>query len=100
MLKHIVMWKFKPEAEGRTRKENAFWMKERLEELVGKIPEILSLEVGVNVNESESAYDAVLVSAFEDKNAFISYKNNPLHQVVSEYCKKVRESRIVVDYNE
>ena len=100
MLKHIVMWKFKPEAEGRTRKENAFWMKEHLEDLVGKTPEIQSLEVGVNVNESEAAYDAVLVSTFEDTAALTSYKNNPLHQAVSAYCKKVRESRVVVDYYE
>ena len=100
MLKHIVMWKFKPETEGRTRKENAFWMKEHLEDLVGKIPEIQSLEVGVNVNESETAYDAVLVSTFEDDAALTSYKNNPSHQAVSAYCKKVRESRVVVDYYE
>ncbi len=100
MLKHIVMWKFKSEAEGRTRKENAFWMKEHLEGLIGRIPEILSLEVGVNINESEVAYDAVLVSAFENESALNAYKNNPLHQAVSAYCKKVRESRIVVDYYE
>ncbi len=100
MLKHIVMWKFKPEAEGRTCKENALWMKEHLEGLVGKIPEILSLEVGVNVNESEVAYDAVLVSAFEDEAAMAAYKVNPLHQEISAYCKKVRESRVVVDYVE
>lgn len=100
MLKHIVMWKFKDEAEGRTRKENALWMKEHLEDLIGKIPEILALEVGVNECVAESAYDAVLISSFENEAAMNSYKRNPLHQAVSAYCKKVRESRVVVDYNE
>ncbi|MCD7914768.1 MAG: Dabb family protein [Tannerellaceae bacterium] len=34
MLKHIVMWKLKAEAEGKTKAENALWMKEHLEALV------------------------------------------------------------------
>ncbi|MDE5955645.1 MAG: Dabb family protein [Bacteroidales bacterium] len=33
MIRHIVMWKLKPEAEGRTAAENAEWMKEHSEDL-------------------------------------------------------------------
>ena len=40
MLKHIVMWKFKDFAEGKSKIENAQWMKEHLESLIGVIPEI------------------------------------------------------------
>lgn len=100
MLKHIVMWKFKPGAEGRSCEENARWMKEHLEALIGVVPEIKSLEVGINTNQSEAAYDAVLISAFENKETLAAYKVNPLHQEISAYCKKVRESRVVVDYEE
>lgn len=98
ILKHIVMWKFKDEAEGRTRAENAEWMKEHLEALVGKIPELLSAEVGINIKESEAAYDAVLTATFRNIEDLETYKKHPLHQEVSNYCKGVRLSRVVCDY--
>lgn len=97
-LKHIVLWKFKDEAEGRTKAENAQWMKEHLEALVGVVPELLSAEVGINVTDSDAAYDAVLISTFEDKEAAARYKVHPAHQEISSYCKKVRLSRVVCDY--
>lgn len=98
MLKHIVMWKLKPEAEGRTKAENAQWMKEHLEALIGVVPEVRSLQVGINVKESEMAYDAVLISTFENEAALAAYKVNPRHAEISAYCKKIRESRVVVDF--
>ena len=52
MLKHIVMWKLKEFAEGKTKAENALIMKESLERLVGIVPEIISLQVGINEKES------------------------------------------------
>ena len=69
MLKHIVMWKLKEFAEGKTKAENALIMKESLERLVGIIPEIKSLQVGINEKTSDMAYDAVLISTFEDADA-------------------------------
>lgn len=58
MLKHIVMWKLKEFAEGKTKAENALIMKESLERLVGIVPEIKSLQVGINEKTSDMAYDA------------------------------------------
>ena len=55
MLKHIVMWKLKEFAEGKTKAENALIMKESLERLVGIVPEIISLQVGINEKESDMA---------------------------------------------
>ncbi len=98
MIKHIVMWKFHEEAEGRTKLENARLMKQKLEALVGVVPQIRFLEVGVNEKESEMAYDAVLISEFDSYEDLAAYKIHPEHQKVSEFCKKVRESRRFVDY--
>ncbi len=98
MLKHIVMWKFKEDVDGCSPQDHARWMKEHLEALVGVIPEIRFLEVGVDTNHGEMAYDAVLISVFDDAEAMERYKKHPAHQAVSTYCKKVRLSRTVVDY--
>lgn len=92
------MWKLKEFAEGKSRAENAAWMKQHLEALLGVVPELKSVEVGVNVDPSEMAYDAVLVSTFESQEALAAYKVNPEHVKVSSYCRKIRESRVVVDF--
>ena len=50
MIKHIVMWKLKEEAEGNNKEENISIVKDKLNALTHVIEEILSLEVGENFN--------------------------------------------------
>jgi hypothetical protein len=92
------MWRFVDGAEGKSKEEHALWMKEHLEALVGVVPQIRTLEVGINCYPSETSYDAVLISTFDNKEAMEQYKVHPAHVAVSEYCKKVRESRVDIDY--
>ena len=96
MIKHIVMWKLKPEAEGHTACENAQWMKEHLESLMGVVPQLLSCEVGINVVDGN--YDACLISTFHSIEDMEAYKKHPAHVAISSYCKKVRESRVACDF--
>ncbi len=74
MIKHIVMWKLKDEAEGNSKAENAKIIKNSLEDLKGKINEIIHLEVGIDVNKSEQAYDVVLYSTFNSLEDLDSYQ--------------------------
>lgn len=99
MIKHIVMWKLKENAEGCTRIENAEKIKASLEALKGRIEQIKSLEVGINVSDSETAFDAVLYSEFESLEHLKQYRSHPEHVKISSFVAKVRESRAVVDYN-
>ena len=46
MIKHLVFWKLKSEALGKTKQENAVLIKEKLEALDGKISGLISIEVG------------------------------------------------------
>ncbi len=91
MIKHVVMWKFKPGTE----KEMMAFV-EGLRGLYGVIPQIRQQEVGVNVVEGN--YDAVLISAFDSLEDLEAYKNDPRHVAVSELCKSIRETRVAVDY--
>ncbi len=98
MLKHIVMWRFVDGAANKSRVEHARYIKEHLEALVGVVPDIISMEVGVNENPSATGYDAVLISTFENSEALGRYKIHPAHQTVAAYCKEVCELRADVDY--
>lgn len=97
MIRHIVMWKFRRDLS-ETPTEIANQMKSRLEGLAGQIDGLLRIEVGVNAKESASSYDAVLISDFESWEKMEAYKINPLHVVISDYCKSRRLERVDVDY--
>ena len=91
MIRHIVLWKFRPGTEAEQRQ-----FLEGLRGLQGVIPQLLRSEVAVNVGKGN--YDAVLVSEFSDLEALETYKNDPRHQAVSALCKSIREDRAAVDY--
>ncbi len=93
------MWKLKDQELGRTKRENALEIKNRLMALRGIIPEIMSMEIGINENETDPlAYDAVLIMTFNSMEDLSIYKNHPEHLKVSAFVKQVRVSRTVVDY--
>ncbi len=98
MLKHIVLFKLKPSAEGATKEENAKRIKRDLEALRGKIPQIKHLEVGINSIMSEASYDVAIYSEFANEADLTTYARHPEHLKVAEFVGKVRESRVVVDY--
>ena len=98
MLKHIVFWRLKDQAEGATRAENGAQIKLRLEALRGKIPGLLKLEVGIDVERSPAAYDVALYSEFTDQAALDAYQKHPDHVAAAAFIGKVRSERVVVDY--
>ncbi len=98
MIKHIVMWKLEDVAEGRTKLENAKIIKEKLEDLVGIIPEIIKLEVGIDILGTNQSYDVVLVSEFKNLEELDTYAKHPEHVKVGEFVGKVRKDRVAVDY--
>lgn len=97
MIRHIVMWKFRRDLT-ETPHEVALGLKSRLEALNGKIDGLLRAEVGVNIKETASSFDAVLTADFESWEKMEAYKVHPLHVVISDYCKECREQRVDVDY--
>ena len=98
MIKHIVMWQFKDEAEGKTRAENCLYIKKLLENLPAQISFIRKLEVGINEYPSSMASDMVLITEFDSKDDLDLYSVHPEHVQVSQYVGKVRNSRTVVDF--
>ncbi len=98
MVKHIVMWKLKERAEGTNKKENAFQIKKRVENLITKMAYIKKIEVGINQQESEQSDDVVLYSEFETWEDLEHYKKHPEHMKVAEFIGKVRLERRTVDY--
>ena len=98
MIRHIVLWKLKDEAEGASKAQNAERLKNLLEALRGKISQIVELEVGFQMEPSEAAFDVALDSSFRTRADLEIYQKHPDHQEVVAFVKKIVSARAVVDY--
>ena len=93
MIKHIVFWKI---CDDKNKEKNMLHMKKILEDLVGVIPNLLSVEIGFNFNPN--GFDISLYSELSDKNALDIYQNHPAHLKVKEFVHSVVTERTVCDY--
>lgn len=91
MIRHIVMWKFRPGTEA---EQDRFL--EGLRGLQGVIPQLRTSQVARSVGADN--YDAVLVSEFDSLEDLEAYKRDPRHVAVSALCKSIRTDRVAVDY--
>ncbi|HEX6982509.1 MAG TPA: Dabb family protein [Balneolaceae bacterium] len=102
MIRHVVMWKLKSDAQGASKVKNAQKMKLILEGLKIKIEEIKNVEVGINISEEDeeagSKFDVVLISDFETELDYTMYARNAHHKKAVKFINSVIEERHFVDY--
>lgn len=99
MIRHIVMWKLKDQAEGASKEKNAEKLKLILEGLKTSIDEIKNVEVGIQINgEDNEALDVVLICDFENELNFKMYTRNAAHKKAIKFINSVVEKRVFVDY--
>ena len=94
MIVHIVMFKFKEE----NKASNLRIVEEKLNGLVSKIGELKSIEVGIDFNQSERAFDLSLYSTFDSREDLGAYTVHEEHLKVVSLIKKVTSESKVVDY--
>ena len=80
MVKHIILWKLKPENNTPEVKKG---IKEGLEALLGQIDGLLEIKVHTNGLASSNA-DVMLYSVFESEEALKAYAVHPKHVEVAD----------------
>jgi hypothetical protein len=98
MIKHVVMWKMKPQAEGRDAAANLLVMREKLLGLRKVIPQIAWSEVGFDFLHTGASCDIVLTCHTANRADFQIYQDHPEHVLVKQFIAKVTETRVIVDY--
>ena len=98
MFTHIVMWKLKEAAAGRSRADNAALIKQQFEELANMIDGLHRLEVGIDVLHTGASADVVLYTEFESRAAYEEYDRHPAHRALSASITELRDERRVIDY--
>ncbi len=97
MIKHVVMWKLKDEAQGNTKEENQRIIRERLLALPAIIPEIKKMEIFFDISHTDMSMDLMLDTEFESTEDLHTYAVHPEHVKVSTFVRSVIESRVVLD---
>jgi len=88
------MFKFKDE----NKETNLVRVQKVLNDLVGKIDELKSIEVGIDFNQSPRAFDLSLYSTFNTKEDLKAYAIHPAHLEAVSLIKEVTSEAKVVDY--
>ena len=95
MVKHIVTFKFKGTPE--ERRDIAEKFAEALVQLPDDIPQLISIEVGINVNRAED-WDLVLTATADSLEDVAIYSAHPAHQAAVSIIAPYKEDRACVDY--
>ena len=99
MIRHVCMFEFLDEAEGRTREENVEITKAMLEALPSKICWIRASEVHLKSADAPAGnWDLILISDFDSFDDLERYRVHPDHVAVGTFMRPVRRARACVDF--
>lgn len=93
MITHTVLFKFHD-----THRAHLAQARDGFAALVGQVPQIRELSVGVNVVESARAYDLCLIITFDSLDDLAGYQSHPAHQVVARQVNTWSDSVLSVDF--
>lgn len=94
-LTHVVLMQFQEPAAEILAKAAAL-----LRGLQGKIPELRSIEVGLDVLHSGRSYDLALITRFDSLADMQRYQDHPEHVAVLQYLRTVLAASVAVDYEQ
>jgi hypothetical protein len=98
MIRHIVMFKL-TETEPKSKKQEiTARIKEKLEALSLKIPEVRFINIGVNINDSPNGFDMVLETEFDTIRDLETYRVHPEHRNVVDFINEYKVQSASVDY--
>lgn len=97
MVKHIVIFKLKEEISKEEKLDIMNRFKAAIESLPAKIPFIRKVEVGLNMNPSET-WDMALYSEFDSLEDVKAYSVHPEHVAARKIIADAKENRACVDY--
>lgn len=98
MLKHVVMWKFKDEAEGNSKEFNMQYVIKGLSALLGVIPELKDVKLYRDEFHSGGSCDLILICLFDDMEDMLAYQIHPAHVEMKTFIHKVISDRMSADY--
>jgi len=93
MFRHVVSFKLAED-----KKDMVVEARKRLMAL-DAIPQVKSVQVGIDDLKSERSYDFVLIMDFDNWDTYKEYDQHELHLPVREFIHSIVSESVSVDYN-
>jgi stress responsive alpha/beta barrel protein len=95
MFRHVVLFRWKPEADQEQKQAVA----EELRKLPSEISELRGYHVGPDAGMRAGNYDFAVVADFDDPGGYIAYRDHPAHRaVVDKHITPIVSERAAVQY--
>jgi hypothetical protein len=94
MITHIVVWKYRADAEQAVRDEHVAKLKSLSDVVAG----IESFSVGFDTLHLARSYDTGLVAVFGDRAALDAYTVHPEHVKVADFGRSISDHIASVDF--
>lgn len=94
MVKHIVLFKLRPEAGADVPRR----AKKELEAMMGVAPTLRSMEVGIDFTSGNPSADLALTATFDDREGLAAYAVDPVHIAFLDWFKPLIAIRSAADY--
>jgi hypothetical protein len=97
MIKHIVLFRFTEIQSDEEKRENAKLLSSIFTPLKD-LPSVKEYNVGVNISNSDFAWDVVIDSSFDSLNLLKEYSISKEHQEAIRKGKQFAKEKSVIDY--
>ena len=99
MVKHVILWKLDDKLSASEKEQVKINAKRELEDLVGKVPGLLSMNIEIGRLETSNA-DMMLDSTFDSVDSLKGYKDHPEHvRVADGFVRPYTVERLCLDFN-
>jgi hypothetical protein len=97
MIRHIVMWKLRGPSAAE-KHDQAKQARAALLSMLGKIPGLTQMEVGIGLSVADDQADLVLSTVHDSWQALEDYGSHPAHEPVKQLIGELRTERRVIDF--
>lgn len=94
MLTHVVMWNLNGNKE-----ESARFVKERIESMISRVPQITDLQTGRNIDTGHGNRDFVLITRHRSVEEFEAYQTHEYHEQIKLEIADYLSDRASVDFH-
>ena len=98
MIVYVTMTKYKDFAAGHSNQENMQQAKALVEALAGRVPTLLSVEVGLNILHNPTDFDSTIRTEYKTLEDLQSTLTHPEHLKVTSFMEQVVDTNHTVTY--
>lgn len=101
MIRHIVLWKLKPEeATPEVLAQNIDQIRRNSQRMVERMPLIRSFSFYVGVKQGKDLYEIATAMDFDSLEDLAAFQASPAHHDPDSraFCERVRERKAVIDF--